>query len=235
MILIGLAVLPALILMGYIYKKDKLEPESPRILGKCIFGGLLAAAASMLLETVVAGPITSIFGDSSLIYYIVENFIGVALIEEGTKLFFCRMFTWKDHEFNYRFDGVVYMVFTSLGFAAIENVLYLFMYGPGVLLTRALLSIPAHAAFAVFLGSYYGTAKIYSAYGDEARAKAIILKGLLIATLLHGFFDFCLTIESDTATIVFFVFVIIMDIVVIRRVRNDSNTDRLITYQETLN
>lgn len=230
MILIGIALLPAIILMGYIYKKDKLEPESPRILGKCLLGGLLAAIASMILETVAAYPISFLFGSSGFLYNLVENFIGVALIEEGTKLFFGKRFTWRDPEFDYRFDGVVYMVFTSLGFAAIENVLYLFMYGPGVLLSRALLSIPAHAGFAVFMGTYYGTARIYEAYGARGQARALILVGLLVSTLAHGFYDFCLSFENNTFVIIFFIFVIIMDILVVMQVRRDSANDRLITY-----
>ena len=230
MFLIAAALLPAIVLMSYIYKKDKLEPESPRILGKCILGGLLAAVASMILESILGVPITALFGGSTFLYNLVENFIGIALIEEGTKLLFCYLFTWKDREFNFRFDGVVYMVFTSLGFAAIENVLYAFTYGPGVLLSRALLSIPGHAGFAVFLGSYYGTAKIYEAYGSQKQAKALIFYGLLMSTLMHGFYDFCLSFESNLLVIVFFAFVIVMDVLVIRRINRDSANDRLIHY-----
>ena len=230
MFLAAAAILPAVILIFYFYKKDKLEPESPRILGKCVLGGLLAAVASMILESIVAIPINAIFGGSTFLFNLIENFIGVALIDEGTKLLFCYLFTWKDREFNYRFDGLVYMVFTSLGFAAIENVLYAFTYGSGVLLSRALLSIPGHAGFAVFLGSYYGTAKIYEAYDSRAQAKNLILFGLLMSTLMHGFYDFCLSFDNGILIIIFFAFVIAMDVLVIRRINRDSANNRLIHY-----
>ena len=230
MILIGFAVLPAALLMLYIYKKDRLDSESPRILGKCLLGGLLAAVASIVLESILAIPISSLFEESTVLYAAVENFIGVALVEEGTKLFFCKLFTWRDREFDYRFDGLVYMVFVSLSFAAIENVLYLFIYGPGVLLTRALISIPGHAGFAVLSGTYYGTAKMYDVHGQPDKARSLILTGLLFAVLAHGFFDFCLTIESDASVIIFVVFIVALDILVLRRVKLDSANDQLITY-----
>ena len=78
--------------------------------------------------------------------------IFVGLIEEGSKFFFLYRFTWKDKAFNYRFDGIVYAVFVSLGFAALENVFYVFNYGTGVALQRALLTIPGHMSFAVYMG-----------------------------------------------------------------------------------
>ena len=217
------ALLPAIILMGYIYKKDTLEKESPGILLKCLLGGCLAALAAIILEAILEGIFSLTF--SGLLYTLASNFVGVALVEEAAKLFFCWLFVWKSREFNYRFDGVVYMAFTSLGFAAFENVLYAVSYGTGVLFSRAIFTIPAHLSFAIFLGSYFGTAKMYAVRGHKGKAQNLVMYGLLQSVLLHGFYDFCLTVGSLWLTLAFYVFVILMDILTIRRIRRDSEAD----------
>ena len=230
MIPILIAILPSLVLMFIIYKQDKIEPEPPGLLVKLFFFGVISVFPAMVLELLLDFPITLAFGRIPLLYLLVENFIGVALVEEVCKLFFLKLGSWKSPHFNYRFDGMVYAVFVSLGFAAIENVFYLVSYGAGVLFMRALLSIPAHLGFSVFMGTYYGTAKIYDAYGSPKQAFHYRMIGLLIATLLHGFYDFTASIDNGFITLVFFAFVIIMDILLIIRVRSDSKNDRLIHY-----
>ena len=127
--------------------------------------------------------------------------------------------------FNYRFDGVVYAVFVSLGFAAFENILYVFRYGLSVALPRALLAIPGHMGFAVFMGCFYGRAKLCESYGDEGGKTINLILGWLSATVLHGIYDSCAMIGSGASTVVFVVFVVLMYIVVLRRVDRESRTD----------
>jgi RsiW-degrading membrane proteinase PrsW (M82 family) len=103
-----------------------LGTQSGRILGNFLLEQLLL---DKFLPTV---PITS-----ETVYFIATAVI-VALVEEGTKLFFLKRFTWRSPDFNYRYDGVVYAVFVSLGFAAIENLLYVFQYGLSVAWARVL-------------------------------------------------------------------------------------------------
>lgn len=78
--------------------------------------------------------------------------------------------TWRNPNFNYRFDGIVYAVFVSLGFAAFENIQYVLHYGLSVALPRAIFAVPGHMSFAVFMGLFYGRAKLYEAWGDGAGA-----------------------------------------------------------------
>ena len=123
--------LPAIFLMWYIYKNDKLEKEPIPLLRKLAFGGVLAAFLALFLEQVFSHVMSQInFPDESTMIICEAIMIGAS--EEASKLFFLKRNTWRSPAFNFRYDGIVYAVFVSLGFAAIENVLYVFQYGLGV-------------------------------------------------------------------------------------------------------
>ena len=225
---LAIAIFPAIFFMIYIYRNDDKEKEPPLLLLKCIIGGLLSVPIAIILEMI----------SEQVVYYLLENVVTatqvnygiltaifVGLIEEGAKFFFLYRFTWKDKAFNYRFDGIVYAVFVSLGFAALENVFYVFNYGTGVALQRALLTIPGHMSFAVYMGLYYGHAKVSEAVNNPD-AKALNLKAsYAFAVLLHTIFDATLMVESDIGLIFFFIFVAILDIVVYRTIRLESKND----------
>ena len=83
---------------------------------------------------------------------VLENFLAVALVEEACKRWVVLKFAWRSPAFDYRFDAVVYCVFAALGFAALENILYVAEYGFAVAVSRALLSVPGHCFFAVYMG-----------------------------------------------------------------------------------
>lgn len=226
LILVLAAVLPAAYLMHYVWKEDTVEKEPCSLLASLIIFGVLAALAAMVLEIVINGNILTSFTYPSKISYIIIDAFSVGLIEEGCKFFFLKKKTWKNPNFNYRFDGIVYAVFVSLGFAAFENILYVFSYGLETALFRALLAIPAHMGFAVFMGSHYGRAKGCSDIGDRRGMKINLWAGYLQAVILHGFYDTCAVMENETMTIVFFAFVVLMDIAVIRMIKKDSREDR---------
>lgn len=225
---LAIAIFPAIFFMIYIYRNDDKEKEPPLLLLKCIIGGLLAVPIAIILEMIAEAVVIYLLENvvsATRVNYGVLTAIFVGLIEEGAKFFFLYIFTWKDKEFNYRFDGIVYAVFVSLGFAALENVFYVFNYGTGVALQRALLTIPGHMSFAVYMGLYYGHAKVSEAVNNPD-AKALNLKAAYaFAVLLHTIFDATLMVESDIGLIIFFIFVIILDIVVYRTIRFESKND----------
>uniref|UniRef100_A0A7V1EHM3 PrsW family intramembrane metalloprotease n=1 Tax=candidate division WOR-3 bacterium TaxID=2052148 RepID=A0A7V1EHM3_UNCW3 len=94
---------------------------------------------------------------------------------------------YKNIEFDEVMDGIVYCVASSLGFATIENIFYVFEYGVGTGILRAFLSVPGHALFGALMGYYIGRAKF-----DKPNEKRLITLGLLFAILTHGIFDFLL-------------------------------------------
>lgn len=222
---IAAAVLPAAVLMYYVYKKDTIEKEPLDLLGKLILGGCLAGVLSGFLEQIGITVLNSLVSPSHPFYVILLAFLVVAVIEEGTKFFFMQRRTWRNPHFNFCFDGIVYAVFVSLGFAALENIGYVMGYGLAVAPTRAILSIPAHMGFAVFMGYFYGRGKRWHLLGNDAKARREKIFGYILAVFLHGFYDACAMTGTTYATAVFFVFVVIMDIAVLYTVKKGSKED----------
>ncbi|MEA5051755.1 MAG: PrsW family intramembrane metalloprotease [Oscillospiraceae bacterium] len=219
------AVVPAVFLMRYIYEKDTVEKEPPMLLLALVFSGVCAALASIVLESLGVSVLNSLVDANSPAYTVILAFLVVAVVEEGTKFILLKLRTWRDPNFNYRFDGVIYAVFVSLGFAAFENIKYVFGYGLSVAFPRALLAIPGHMGFAVFMGIFYGRAKLCESRGDKAGKIANLAAGYIIAVLLHGFYDSCAMLGTTLATGMFIAFVVLMYVVVLRLIKREAQTD----------
>ena len=106
-----------------------------------------------------------------------------------SKYIILRYYSQKSKEYNEPFDGIVYAVMVSMGFAALENVLYVFQYGISTGITRAFTAVPAHATFAILMGFFMGKAKF------SKNRFVFNLMGLFCATLFHGAYDFFLFIN----------------------------------------
>ena len=220
------ALMPAIVLLRYIYRHDRMEKEPPVLLARLLLQGVLSAFAAILLETVGMGILPVFAEPESDLYYILLAFLVVALSEEGAKLFFLKRGSWQETNFNYMFDGIVYAVFVSLGFAAFENIRYVFDYGLSVAFSRAFLAVPAHMAFAVFMGIFYGRARCQANRGNAAGAKSCMLMAFGSAMLLHGFYDACLMVGTNLSLIIFVGFVVFMYIFVSRVVKAAAEEDR---------
>lgn len=202
------ALLPAGILLVRVYRLDKIEKEPPRLLLKMVLfgalGGALAAAAEVFLLRFLAAHMRT----DSIRYSLLVNFAVVALTEEVCKRLPVRVIAWKDPAFDYRFDAVVYCVFSALGFAALENAIVVARLGLGAALSRAVLSVPGHFFFAVYMGIYLGEAKAAEKDGEGFMADRYLAASLAIPVLLHGFWDFSLSSGSPVMTVLFYLFVL---------------------------
>ena len=227
-ILIAAAVIPAIILLIRVERADRLEKESRGLLASLVLFGIASTAIASLLERIGMGILDSVFEYESTLYNILLYFGVVALAEEGAKYVLLKRRTWRNPEFNCQFDGVVYGVFVSLGFALWENIEYVALFGLGTAAIRAVTAVPGHACFGVFMGAWYGMAKRREGAGDLAGAKRMRTRALLIPALLHGFYDFAASSESDSMNLVFFGFVIIMFITAYRLVKHVSANDTYI-------
>ena len=219
------AVLPAAVLLIYVYSKDRVEREPPGLLASLLWQGVKAALAAIVLEIIGQLILDRFIKTGTLLHTILLAFLVVAAVEEGTKYYFLKRRTWNDPNFNYRFDAIVYAVFVSLGFAAFENIQYIFAYGLSVALPRALLSIPGHMAFGVYMGVYYGRARFRESYGYHSAAKIDRIFGYLAATMLHGFYDACAMIGTTAAAVIFILFVVITYSNMFRRLRKEAVRD----------
>lgn len=216
------AVVPAIFLMRYIYRQDTIEKEPPMLLLSLVLLGVLAAVLAGGLEYLGESVLSSMLDPSGKNYVIVLAFLVVAVIEEGLKFLFLKARTWRDPNFNYRFDGIVYAVFVSLGFAAYENIQYVMGYGLSVAVPRAVLALPGHMGFAVFMGVFYGRAKLCADLGNARGKTANLLASYAAAVLLHGFYDACAMIGSTLSTVLFIAFVAVMYVLVIRLIKKES-------------
>ena len=220
------ALFPALFLMRVIYRQDKIEKEPGGLLLSLIFMGVLAALAAMVLENIGEKILTTFVHPENPFFVILFAFLVVALAEEGAKYFLMRRKTWRNPNFNYTFDGIIYAVFLSLGFAGFENIGYVMGYGLSVAPARALLAIPGHLAFSVFMGFYYSRAKTAFLDGNRSAQRAYERLALIVPVFLHGFYDACAMSGTSLSALLFFAFVIIVDIAVFRVVRHESRADR---------
>lgn len=219
------ATIPAVILLRYIYRHDTIEKEPVGLLAVLLVMGVIAALCSGVLEGWAQSVLDLLVAPGSRIHTILLAFLVVAAVEEGMKFWLLKRRTWHHPAFNYRFDGMVYAVFVSLGFAAYENILYVLHYGLSVALPRALLAIPGHMSFAVYMGIYYGRAKLCEGWGDEIGTKSNLRTGYLFAVFLHGSYDACALLGTPGATILFLVFVSVMFLAVYRKIKRESSTD----------
>ncbi len=194
--LLLLAIAPAMIVVIFIYYKDKFEKEPIPFLLK-IF--VLGASASVLITVVInalASSILPLTDTKSVFQQLIKAFVVVALVEEFSKYIIVRYFAQTKKEFNEPFDGIVYAVMVSMGFAALENVLYVYQYGIATGITRAFTAVPAHATFAILMGYFMGKAKF------SKNKIQFNLLGLLVATIFHGAYDFFLFINFIPGTLI---------------------------------
>ena len=219
------AVVPAVVLMRYVYRQDRVDREPPRLLGGLALQGVYAALAAIVLETLGQSVLNALVSRDNPRHVVLTAFLVVAVVEEGTKFFFLYRRTWRDPNFNYRFDAIVYAVFVSLGFAAFENVKYVFSYGLSVALPRAILAIPGHMGFAVFMGWFYGRAKLRSDLGDGLGARVNLALGYLAAVFLHGMYDTCCMTGTARSTLVFAAAVAVPYLAVFRLIRREARND----------
>ena len=228
--MISAAIIPAVFLMVKVYRTDKLEPESTKLLFGLVIAGVASAFLALIEEVVLEFVLNMVLAEGTLLYEIILYYIVVALSEESSKYLLMKRKTWKNPEFDCRFDGIVYAAFTSLGFALWENISYVMSYGMSTALIRAVTAVPGHACFGIFMGVFYSIAKEYDVKGDKAKSSVFRKLALIIPMLIHGTYDFIVSMNSDYATIFFFVFVILLFIVSNRLINKMAKEDKYLTW-----
>lgn len=232
-ILIAAAVIPAVFLLIKVYRADRLEPEPPLLLLSLVLYGIVATGLASFTEQIGSTVLDRILPQNSLAYRAALYFVVVAFSEEGFKYLLLKMRTWRAPAFNCQFDGVVYAVFVSLGFALWENIGYVLRYGFQTAVLRAVTAVPGHACFGVFMGAWYGPAKRYCNMGRAGASQGCRLMAFLLPAFLHGSYDFLASVESADYQWIFPAFVAVLFLVAFLVVRNMSRHDRYITNGNT--
>ncbi len=199
--LILLALAPVFIISLFVYFKDKQNKEPFRLIILALALGMLSIIPAIILELIG----NSFFDKMTMFNTFIYAFFVVALSEEGVKFFVLRKFFYRKDEFNERFDGIVYSVMISMGFAAVENIMYSLNHGFGTAIMRIFTAVPAHAGFAIMMGYFVGKAK----FATRFRTYYLFL-GLFVAIIFHGLYDFfLLQNDSDSLKLLAFITLII--------------------------
>lgn len=197
-VIVLLAALPVLGVLYYVNKKDLVkEPRS--LLRKIFIYGCLSSVSVLFLEMFMDYfvPVDGVTNPGQMFTNV---FLGIALIEEGMKLSGVMLLAMKNAEFDCRYDAIVYCVYSSLGFAFVENFLYVMSSTAtgGILTTvigRAIFSIPGHAMFGVIMGYFIGKAKEAKIKKSVGYAGNVVL-ALVMPMVVHTIYDWALMMST---------------------------------------
>ena len=181
---IALAIAPGLAICLFIFHRDAYNREPKLNMIVSFFFGVLSVVPAIIIETYFKNSF-----NASITGLAIQAFFVVALTEEACKFAALRLYSYRQKSFDEPFDGIVYAVMVSMGFATLENIFYVTKSaeagnGYQVAILRMFLSVPAHATFGVLMGYHVGRAKF-----NPARKTALMILGLFWATFFHGTFD----------------------------------------------
>lgn len=236
-LIILVSIIPVVLLALFVYSKDTVKEPKPLLIGLFI-SGFLAAALVIVIDICLSTIIPNFFvtdNYTNISFYKLFSviFLEIAFIEEFSKWIMIRLLGYDNKNFDQKYDIIVYSVFVSLGFACIENIFYLVPSSLSLGFYRAIFSIPGHACFGVFMGSFLGLAKEYEG-NDKVLSRVYMFYAVLIPTLLHTTFNFCLLSNRTWFFIVFVIFVIILYIASIITIKKFSEDNKDVEQIENL-
>jgi RsiW-degrading membrane proteinase PrsW (M82 family) len=197
-----IALAPGLFLIWYFYHRDRYEPEPKKKIVKIFLIGAVMVVPAAVIELLL-GSLVNRFS-AGLVNIFLLSFFVIAPAEELLKYLAVRKWIYNSLEFDEIMDGIVYAVAASLGFATIENVFYVLQLGIATGILRAFLAVPGHALFGALMGYYIGQAKF-----NKAKETQLLLKGIILAILCHGLYDFLVLTRSIFSSFVIFLLVVL--------------------------
>lgn len=220
--LLTIAVLPGIVIALVIYYHDRYEREPVSLVVKTFLLGALAIIPTMMIENLLLrfNLFVGIL-ESAYMSFIVSGFI-----EEYLKRWIVLRAIYHNKEFNERLDGIAYSVYAALGFATVENIMYIakhFPFQPLVGLYRGIFSVPAHCLFAITMGYYLSLAKFSK---EDAEKKKHFSKSLWIPVVFHGIFNFILLSKAPYFMFLFIPFVVYLWITNIRKLGVYANESK---------
>ncbi|MFI3231474.1 MAG: PrsW family intramembrane metalloprotease [bacterium] len=229
--LVGIAVAPILVLLIYIYIRDKYEKEPKILCLKCLLIGALSSLPIVYVERLLfeLAPISNNYFYKA--FYI--SFVVASFTEETFKYIIFALLIYYNKKnrgyFNEPFDGLVYSAFISLGFALVENILYVLSPTLGGISTgilRSIFSIPAHFIFAIYMGYYFSNNKFNKFNKSNNKINNIsLLYAYIVPILVHGVYDLLLFSNLYYIQVLFllyFIYILLSSIRIIKQFINSS-------------
>jgi RsiW-degrading membrane proteinase PrsW (M82 family) len=192
MVLFALAVAPGIAICFYILFRDQYNPEPRKHLLVSFFLGVFSALPALLIQYLLL-PVEDILLPVNIFSILIKAFVIVAFSEELCKYVMLRYYAYRQPEFDEPFDGIVYGVMVSMGFATIENIAYVMQSGYATAIVRMFISVPAHACYGILMGYNVGKARFHPGHPFP-----YLMKGLLLAIFFHGSFDFFLFLKDSS-------------------------------------
>ncbi|PYZ95320.1 PrsW family intramembrane metalloprotease [Salipaludibacillus keqinensis] len=215
--IITVAFAPAIALLIFFYLKDEFEQEPIIMVVRCFLFGALLVFPVMFVQFAIqeeAGVVSS--------YFI--SFIQVSLTEEFMKWFIVLITVFYHVHFNQRYDGIVYATAVALGFASVENVLYIFVNGLDTAFFRAVFPVTSHALFGVVMGYYFGRAKF-----NRTHRYHYLFLALFIPYLLHSLYNLIL-LTFNQWIYVLIPFMIFLWMLALRKVKKANRRQKVFLY-----
>lgn len=204
--LLLLSLAPIIIIAIFIYKRDKYEKEPIKMLLLSLFMGAIIVVPIIFIELYLGKVWEAKYKGVNLMHTAAfDAFVVASTTEELFKFLAFIIIIWRNRNFNEMFDGIVYAVFISLGFAAVENVLYVFQNGMTTGILRAFTAVPLHAVCGVTMGFFLALAKF-----KHSKKGLNILSALIVPIGLHGFYDFIIMSQNNVLLLLFIPFIIFM-------------------------
>ena len=226
--LLALAIAPGIAICIFIYFKDKYNKEPLGLLLLSFFMCMIAIIPAIVIQLIFTGRVEHWMGEG-IFYTAVFSYLIVALSEEGSKFLAVRILPYRRKSFDDPFDGIVYAVMVSMGFATLENIGYVLQHGFGTGILRMFLSVPAHATFGVLMGYHMGLAKF-----DKVNRNRHTILAIFWPVLFHGTFDFFLFLGNGwlyfAGAVISFIVAIRLSLKLIRKKQGISQA-----YYEALN
>ncbi len=224
-----IAITPGIALAMAVYFTDRYDKEPLALLLKVFVLGCLAVIPTALVERFLLG--FNVFG--GLLSAAFTAFIVAGLTEEFFKRGVVLLTAFKSKAFDEKLDGIIYAIFSALGFATIENIMYVvfrFSANPTIGIYRGIFSVPAHMLFGTTMGYYLSLAKFAK---NEGERKRYLRKSWYVPALLHGGFNFILMAQISYAFVVFIPYVVYLWIGNLRKL-NEYYIESKILYDKDM-
>ena len=205
------ALLPAVVLLIYIYQRDKYKKEPVGEILKGVGWGILSIPITLFFSYLISLSGINPFSFNIIQHQVNIAFWGAAIPEEAAKLLVLWLFLRKNKHFDEHVDGIVYAVAVAMGFAAVENMMYVFQNADNwvsVGVMRAIFSVPGHYAVAVFMGYYYS---IYR-FGKREHRYLYLALAWVVPMVAHGVFDALLYISGVMPSFLSFVVLVLFGV-----------------------
>ncbi|MDX8359856.1 MULTISPECIES: glutamic-type intramembrane protease PrsW [Bacillaceae] len=183
---VSAGIAPGLALLCYFYLKDDYEVEPISMVVRSFIFGAILVFPIMFIQYVI-------HEEYNISSNFIDSFLVTGLLEEFIKWFILFYTVYQHIEFDEVYDGIVYGVSVSLGFATVENILYLFAQGVETAIMRAMLPVSSHALLGVVMGYYLGKAR----FSEETSKNKWLILSLLTPFMLHGLYDYIILIAQQ--------------------------------------